>query len=816
MTLHAQVAVLSGSPVRDPFTYSIPAGLNLRRGDAVVVPWRSQYALGIVLAVESDSDYEQARPVEAVLDEEPLLDARQLDLANWIADHYLAPIADCVALFLPPGTPRRAKRSAAGFRPVVPGRRRRPARLSAALNAAEFAALIDDWPQSRRSRPATLLDALRGGPLTLAEAARSLGGSTQLRRWLERTSMALAEDDVVRLAVSSDEAAAAAAALRRTAAERRQLRVLREVACGEVDEADVRRVTGATRADVALLERLGYVRRAPLLPAVSAPVVAESPPILTDAQAAAVDALGNALAAEDGSIHLLHGVTGSGKTEVYLAATRRALEAGGGVVVLVPEIALAPQTVARFEARFPGQVAVQHSELKVAEAREQWRQVQSGEKRILVGARSALFGPLGNLALVILDEEHEWTYKQTDPQPRYHARSVAEQIADDWGVVTLLGSATPDLLSMANARAGRAHLLVLPERLETGRSGPHAVIPQPMVDVVDMREELHAGVRSVFSRALDAAISDALTGDEQSILFLNRRGLSGLVCRNCGETVQCRDCAIALTLHRPGPLLRCHECGRREPPPARCPSCGDERIRAMSFGADRLVDEVRRRWGEVGITRWDRDSARRVGHAELLREFAEGRSQILVGTQMIAKGLDLPRVTLAGVVNADLSLREADYAAAERTFQLLTQVAGRAGRGAGGGRVIVQTYAPDHYAVVAAAANDYDVFYESELRLRAGLDLPPFARLARLTVARTSAAEADLEAERMAELLRSLRLQLDGSVAEVVGPAPAWPERRRGQHRRQLLVRGSDPAALLREVEFPRGWAVDVDPVGGA
>ena len=329
-----------------------------------------------------------------------------------------------------------------------------------------------------------------------------------------------------------------------------------------------------------------------------------------------------------------------------------------------------------------------------------------------------------------------------------------------------------------------------------------------------MREELRDGVRSVFSRPLDAAISDALTNDEQIILFLNRRGLSGLICRNCGETIQCARCSIALTLHRPGPMLQCHECGLREAPPTQCPTCGDTRIRAMSFGASRLVDELRRRWGEVGITRWDRDSARRVGHAELLSEFAQGRSQVLVGTQMIAKGLDLPRVTLAGVVNADLSLREADYAAAERTFQLLTQVAGRAGRGRAGGRVIIQTYAPDHYAIVAAAAHDYDAFFNAELRHRAALDYPPFARLARLTVSRTSASEAELQANRMAEQLRQLQRTLDGPIAEIIGPGRAWPERRRSQHRRQLLVRGADPAALLREVDFPRGWSIDIDPVG--
>ena len=810
---YAQLAVLSGSPQRGAFTYAVPAGVELRRGMSVVVPWRTQRAIGIVLEVSAESEVDDPRKVERVLDPEPLLSQRQLALADWIASRYLAPISACVALFLPPGTPSRARKSASGFRPVVPSRRSVPKRLILDITSQRLREVAAGWPMSKVSRPANLLLRLIEAPLDLAEAARIIGGQRALERWLASTSMAVAEGDVIRLAISPDDARAAADSLRRTVTERRQLALLRLLEAGAMEEAAARRATDATERDIDALETLGYLRRTTESRGIERPEAIASPR-LTEAQGLAVDAIVSGIEAERGETFLLHGATGSGKTEVYLAATERALAAGGGVIVLVPEIALAPQTIARFEARFPGQVAVRHSALSRVEAREQWRQVHSGAKRILIGARSALFGPVGDLALVIVDEEHEWTYKQQDPQPRYHATAVAREMALSWGVTTVLGSATPDVVSMARARAGRDRLLRLTERVQSGGDAP-LIIPQPVVDVVDLREELAAGVRSVFSRELDAAISDALLREEQVLLFLNRRGMSALVCRACGEAVECARCSVAMTLHRPGPYLQCHECGERQPSPARCPSCFDERIGAMSFGTAQLEAEVRRRWGDVPITRWDRDTTAASGsHEALLREFAAGSSRVLIGTQMIAKGLDLPRVTVAGVVNADLSLRESEYTASERTFQLLSQVAGRAGRGALGGRVIIQTYSPDHFAVVAAAAHDYDAFYEPELRLRSALDYPPFGRLARLTVARSAMGEADAEAERVARELSALRSRTAGAVADVIGPAPASPARRRGQWRRRVLLKGDDPLALLSQVELGRGWSVDVDPVG--
>ena len=810
---YAQVAVLNGSPQRGSFTYAVPIGMELRRGMSVVVPWRTQWVIGIVLEVSTASEVDDPREVARVLDPLPLLSQGQLELADWIASRYVAPISACVSLFLPPGTPSRPRRTGHGFRSIAPTRPRLPKRLILDINDQQLREVTAHWPMSKVSRPANLLLRLIERPLESVEAAQVVGGQRALDRWLASTSMASREADVISLAIDPGQARAAADSLRRTSAERRQLTLLRLLAAGGMEEAAARRSSGARKQDVDVLETQGYLRRL----VASEPTERSdpaAPPPLSAAQTEAVGAIVSGLDAVGGETFLLHGVTGSGKTEVYLEATRRALDSGGGVIVLVPEISLAPQTIARFEARFPGQVAVRHSRLSRRESREQWRQVYSGEKRILIGARSALFGPVRDLALVIIDEEHEWTYKQQDPQPRYHATAVATEMSRSWSVTSVLGSATPDLASMAAARSGGERLLMLRDRVQSGTDAP-IVIPQPIVDVVDMREELAAGVRSVFSRLLDQATSQALEREEQILLFLNRRGMSALVCRACGEAVECGRCSIAMTLHRPGPYLQCHECGERQAIPRLCPACSDDRLGAMSFGTAQLEAEVRRRWGDVPITRWDRDTTAASGsHEALLRDFAGGRSRVLIGTQMIAKGLDLPRVTVAGVVNADLSLRESDFRAAERTFQLISQVAGRAGRGALGGRVIVQTYAPDHYAITAAAAHDYDAFYGPEMRLRSELDYPPYGQLARLTVSRSARAEADAEAERVLRELRQLRSRTVGQVADVIGPAPAYPARRRGQWRRQLLLKGDDPAALLSQLELGRGWSIDVDPVG--
>lgn len=564
------------------------------------------------------------------------------------------------------------------------------------------------------------------------------------------------------------------------------------------------------------LDEAGLIERTRTQTAAPAPVT--SAPSLSDEQKQAVDAIGESLGAFQP--FLLDGVTGSGKTEVYLAAAERVREHGGVTLVLVPEIALAPQTVDRFRARMPGRVTVLHSALSPGELEDHRRRIRDGEVDVVIGSRSALFAPV-EPALIVIDEEHEWTYKQTDPAPRYHVREVVERYCELTGAVAVFGSATPDLVTHARAQLGRYRQLDLAQRVRKpgpGESVP-PTIPLPAVELVDLREELVAGNRSIFSRALRSALDETLERGDQAMLFLNRRGVGIVVCRTCGEAVGCARCDIPLTLHEysgppPVSVLRCHECGNRAGVPGRCPTCDSDRVRPMGMGTERLEHEVEKAFLLARPLRWDRDTVRgRDGHRRLLERFRDGEANVLIGTQMIAKGLDLPQVTLVGVINADLALRLPDYTGPERTCQLISQVAGRAGRGVDGGRVIVQSYAPDHPAIVAAALHDYDAFADAEIAARAAYDYPPTGRLARLVYADRDRHRAQDVAATMAGSLAEDRDRRGLPGPEVLGPTPAFISRRRGMYRQQITLRGADPLPLLQRIDFPRGWTVDVDPV---
>ena len=810
--LYADVAVITGQRAEGAFTYAVPEGLALRRGMAVAVPWRTRFAAGIVTSVRADTDIEDPREIIRLLDERPLLDGPRLELAQWLSERYLAPLSACIALFLPPGSPRRAVADSARLRRIAPPPAVPPLLLRLAVPPGEARAEMREWPRTKRSKTADLLVLLARGAWTLRAARRIAGGPRALDRW---TSPLVQRDGDVRvLTEPASEALDVAHLLRLDVSSRHRAALLREVIeQSPIDEAEARARSLATKADVDRLEWAGWIERVEADPAPVAGRAIDAP-LLTPAQSAAVAEIAAAFDEPAPWPFLLHGVTGSGKTEVYLAAIDEALRRGGSALVLVPEISLAPQTVRRIEARFPGLVAVQHSQMRAGEAREAWRSAAAGEARIVVGARSALFAPLPRLALIVVDEAHEWTYKQSEPVPRYDARAAAAELARLSGAVAVFGTATPPVEMHHLAAAGEMRRLVLDERV---RADPAAVgrvspVADPPIEVVDLRAELRAGNRSPISRSLDAALSAALERGEQALLFLNRRGLGSVICRACGAAVECRRCSLAMTAHARGAWLECHECGERAAMPGCCPSCGDSRLRPMRFGTEQLERDVRSRWPGVGAIRWDRDAAAAAGgHERILDEFAGGKSQVLIGTQMIAKGLDLPLVTVSAVINADLSLRAPDYAAAERSFQLITQVAGRAGRGERGGRVIVQTYSPDHHAVIAAAARDYDGFAAAELRMRARFDYPPFGRLAVLRSSHRTAEEADRAAAAMAGALRRQRAFVP-SPPELIGPVPARPERVRGRHRRRIILRGGDPRPLLRRVEIDRAWSVDIDP----
>lgn len=561
-------------------------------------------------------------------------------------------------------------------------------------------------------------------------------------------------------------------------------------------------------------------------------------PHLLPAQRAAWESIREAMDTNSAAVSsssrffLLHGVTGSGKTEVYLQAIAHALAQGRQAIVLVPEIALTPQTIERFAGRFPGQVAIWHSELSPGERFDTWQRMRRGELPVAIGPRSALFAPFDHLGIVIIDEEHDTSYKEHERPPRYHARAVALRLSQLTGAPVVLGSATPALETFYAVQQGRIQHLNLPERImghqpaaaAAAETATSSTIDLPDVQIVDLRQELRAGNRSLLSRALQDALAQTLDSGEQAILFLNRRGTATTVlCRDCGYVAQCARCELPLTYHGPlepddaafAPYLLCHHCNRRQPIPTVCPNCGSLRIRHLGAGTQRIEKLVQDLYPQARTLRWDRDTTQHKGaHDEIMRRFASHEANVLIGTQMIAKGLDLPLVTLVGIVSADIGLYVPDFRAAEHTFQILAQVAGRAGRSVRGGRVIVQTYNPEHYAIRAASQHDFLSFYTRELAFRRQLDYPPFSRLVRLVYSHSNAGRAETEARGVATQVQQeiRRQQLNG--LSLVGPAPCFITRVRGRYRWQIIVRGhsGDASAAVRALSLPLGWQIDVDP----
>lgn len=564
--------------------------------------------------------------------------------------------------------------------------------------------------------------------------------------------------------------------------------------------------------------------------------VPESAPKLTPDQQKVWARIEPALRSKKAARFLLHGVTGSGKTEIYLRAIAETLRRGRSAILLVPEIALTPQTVRRVSERFPGVAALVHGSLPAGERYDAWQRARAGDISVIVGTRSALFTPLPNLGLIVLDEEHDASYKQSPGmiEPHYHARDAADFLVGKHGAVLILGSATPDLASWYRAQRGAMTYLHLPQRIMGHRQriqqqarrlgvapryrverADALAIELPPVSVVDMRAELRAGNTSMFSRELQQALSEVLARGEQAMLLLNRRGQATYVfCRDCGYALECDRCDLPMTYHRIERSLRCHHCGSRGAQPSACPACGSSRIRYFGAGTQQVDEALRALWPAVRTLRWDVDSAHSPQmHFEILDRFVSGEADVLIGTQMIAKGLDLPLVTLVGVVSADIGLSLPDYRAGERVFQLLTQVAGRAGRGVLGGAVVLQTYQPEHYVIQAASEHDYAGFAARELRSRQDLGYPPYRRLARILFSYPKAEAARQQAEVAAERLRQIIAERELSGTTLIGPAPCFYSRIDRHYRWHLLLRGPDPRGALRSLSLEYGWRVDIDPV---
>ncbi len=527
---------------------------------------------------------------------------------------------------------------------------------------------------------------------------------------------------------------------------------------------------------------------------------------LEPAQRAARERIAVSLARHESEVFLLHGVTGSGKTEVYLALLEEVLATDGQALVLVPEIALTPQTVGRFAARFPGRLAVLHSALTEAERAAEWWRIRRGEADIVIGPRAAVFAPLPRLRLILIDEEESSAFKQ-ERIPRYHAPTVARWLARRTRSVLVLGSATPSVVTYAAALSGAAHLLELPHRAQ-GR-------PLPPVTAVDMRAEIATQQFSPLSRELQAAIGGSLARQEQSILFLNRRGLATFVlCRDCGQARECPHCSVALVYHASLGRLQCHYCGSTEPLPRRCPACGSRYIKSFGVGTERIEQEVRTLFPGARVLRLDRDVMKTPDAADLVFEqMRSGEADVLVGTQLVAKGLDLPKVTTVGVVNADTSLHFPDYRSSERTFSLLTQVAGRAGRGSAASQVFIQTYTPDHPAIRHARYHDYRGFFREELEIRRAFRFPPFAELIVATYGHRDEARAEREAKTGAEHLSATIGLLNLGDIEVLGPSPAFMYRLKDEFRFEVTLRGTDLQRVAHGLPRGRGWSLDVDPM---
>ena len=800
-----EVAVNSGQPARHPFTYARPEGMEVRLGQAVFVPFGSRLLQGVVLGQTDTPPEQEARPVGALADPQPVLDGPHRALARWLSERYLAPLWECVATCLPAGY---GQRSVTVVSPVdvpllLPSEPVEQRLLQYLAEHGQTA--LDTLREALGQVPNDLLQRLQArGQLTVAQGLARPAG----RPRMERRVALVAEPEFARrhaqeLVERTPRSVAA--------------RVLERLAEAHDTTLTEVRELGGTRRHLDELVEGGWLReyearveRDPIAERLEEPL---PPATLTEAQAEVVETIVGAPGE-----YLLHGVTGSGKTEVYLELARRTIAAGRGVIVLVPEISLTPQAIRRYGEQFPAETAVLHSGLSTGELYDQWHRIQRGEARVVVGSRSAVFAPVQNLGLVVLDEEHEWTYKQADPQPRYHARDAAAELCRLTGATLVLGSATPDVTTYHRAEVGTLTRLDLSSRVMGLAGGETQTVPLPNITIVDMREELKAGNRGVFSVPLRNGLRRALDEGEQSILFVNRRGAARfLLCRACGHLPTCPSCALAMGLDTRDPLhplVFCHHCGRGRTQETTCPECGSASYRPFGVGTQRIEEEARRAFPRARVARWDSDAASRKGSHERILQALEAREiDILVGTQMLAKGLDLPAMTVVGVVDADVGLSLPDYVAHERTFQLLSQVAGRAGRRERLGEVYIQTYEPDAPPIRAAAEYDYRGFFAHETQHRRRASYPPFARLARLTYRHANQERGLEHASQVADELRTRRDAAGWPDPDVLGPTPSYVRRLRGEYRWHILLRGHDPRALLEQVTLGRRWSVDVDPV---
>ncbi len=831
--VYAAIVVDTDAPgLRQPFTYRVPPDLlrDCQPGACVVVPFGKQTVIGYVCALADalppGLDAAAVRDVAAAVSGSGAgIEPAVLETARFLARNYFCDLAQAVLSVVPTAQAAHTQkryRLADGFETLLPDISTKSHRevILALSNLPERAATEEE------------LSALLGGarvtsPITILKAKGVL--SEEWRVLPPKVSAKRVR--AVRLLVNWDDAEIESARREgdKKATQALLLRKLIEIGGGPLPLPEARAM-GATDAAVKRLEADGFVavenievRRRPFRFDAGAAVA----PVLMGEQEVAVADIKSRLDSGKTNVALLYGVTGSGKTEVYLRAIAETRRRGRTALVLVPEIALTTQVVERFRARIGDRVAMLHSGLSQGEKRDEWERIAHGKADVVVGARSALFAPLANVGLIVVDEEHESSYKQDQPAPRYHARETAIARAEVTGATVLLGSATPAVESFYKAESGAWGFLPLRERALSR--------PLPPVEVLDLRELYKQGTPGMFAPQLIEAIADRLTKGEQTILFLNRRGFAMfLLCRDCGYTTRCPHCDVSLTFHQAAHKLTCHHCGYERRAPETCPGCHGTRLRPFGIGTEKVEAEVRKLFETARVLRMDRDTtAKKDAHLAMLRTFRDGNADILIGTQMVAKGLDFAGVTLVGVISADTALNMPDFRASERAFQLLTQVSGRAGRGFRPGQVFVQTFNPEHESVAAAAKHDYETFYRKEIGHRRELAYPPFTRLVnvvsqdedvRAAEGRLRTLAARLGADKKSDLGGPLLLfgaGADGDIA-LLGPAPCPLSRLKNKYRWHLLLKTTDMDLLrgrLKEAwsflsQTDRvGLTIDVDPL---
>ena len=790
-------------PLDQAFTYSLigTAREAAQVGSRVLVPFQQRKLSGTILRLHDETPEYKLRPIERLLDQEPIFDEKLISLGVWVARYYLAPVGEVFRIMAPLGGEVKRQKL---YSLTEAGRDVARQSLLGIAEATDPALVMLKVLDERAM-------SLEGLKRRCAEAPK-LVAEFQKKGLLRVEEEAHDRDPLRAPASKLNVESSGAESLEKLPKWERELHAYLHLHPGvhPLDELEalVKNASQSARA----LARRGLAKLTPRMSAIRRPAE-RAPHELNASQNAAFQALAQAIGTGKYAAFLLQGVTGSGKTEVYLRAIEAALAAGRSALLMVPEIALTPQVAGQFAVRFGDQVAILHSAFSESERAEYWRRIRRGEARVVVGTRSSVFAPMPELGLIIVDEEHDGSYKQEET-PRYNGRDVAVVRAQQIGATVVLGSATPSMETRHNADRGKYQRLLLPERIEQR--------PMPQVEIVDLRQEfLETKKNALFSRRLVEAVREKLSLGEQSMLLMNRRGFSSFVaCRSCGYKVECINCSVTLTFHRRDRRLLCHYCGYSEKVPQVCVKCESEHIQFIGSGSEKIEEELREAFPEARIARMDRDTINSKGdYEQILNGFREGSFDVLVGTQMIAKGHDIPNVTLVGIVNADIGLGMPDFRAAERTFQLLTQAAGRAGRGGLPGTVVLQTINPEHYAVRFSAIQDYELFYAKELHFRKVMRYPPFASLANVVFR----SERQEEALRMGGEISAL-LKGEQEGVRILGPAEAPVPRVNKEFRYQMLVKAAQRKKLAEILEKVKAHAVagnwpatalviDVDPL---